>query len=96
MPEPKRAYNAIFHSVSKKAGSLCNDPVDQTGYFVGPTVFVDIQPHHRLAQEEIFGPVLAVMKAESMARCDPFGKRNRLCLDRRCLCQESGSSCDGP
>lgn len=41
--------------------------VDQTGYFVGPTVFVDVQPHHRLAQEEIFGPVLAVMKAESLS-----------------------------
>jgi RHH-type proline utilization regulon transcriptional repressor/proline dehydrogenase/delta 1-pyrroline-5-carboxylate dehydrogenase len=46
---------------------LVQRPVDQTGYFVEPTVFVDIQPHHRLAQEEIFGPVLAVMKADSMA-----------------------------
>ncbi|MGE3978201.1 MAG: aldehyde dehydrogenase family protein, partial [Nitrospira sp.] len=45
---------------------LVQRSVDQTGYFVGPTVFVDIQPHHRLAQEEIFGPVLAVMKADSM------------------------------
>lgn len=41
--------------------------VEQDGYFVGPTVFVDIRPHHRLAQEEIFGPVLAVMKADSFA-----------------------------
>ena len=38
-----------------------------SGYFVGPTVFVDVAPHHRLAQEEIFGPVLAVIKAESFA-----------------------------
>ena len=45
---------------------LVQHPVDQGGYFVGPTVFVDIQPHHRLAQEEIFGPVLAVIKADSM------------------------------
>jgi RHH-type proline utilization regulon transcriptional repressor/proline dehydrogenase/delta 1-pyrroline-5-carboxylate dehydrogenase len=35
------------------------------GYFVGPAVFADIRPHHRLAQEEIFGPVLAVMRAEN-------------------------------
>ena len=41
--------------------------VDRSGYFVGPTVFVDIQPHHRLAQEEIFGPVLTVMKADNFA-----------------------------
>lgn len=33
------------------------------GYFVGPAVFADILPTHRLAQEEIFGPVLAVMRA---------------------------------
>jgi RHH-type proline utilization regulon transcriptional repressor/proline dehydrogenase/delta 1-pyrroline-5-carboxylate dehydrogenase len=35
------------------------------GWYVGPTVFADVEPTHRLAQEEIFGPVLAVMKAAS-------------------------------
>jgi len=34
-----------------------------SGFFVGPTIFSDIEPHHRLANEEIFGPVLSVMKA---------------------------------
>lgn len=43
---------------------LVQRSVEQGGYFVGPTVFTDIEPHHRLAQEEIFGPVLSVMKAE--------------------------------
>jgi 1-pyrroline-5-carboxylate dehydrogenase len=33
------------------------------GYFVEPTVFADIAPTARLAQEEIFGPVLAVIRA---------------------------------
>jgi RHH-type proline utilization regulon transcriptional repressor/proline dehydrogenase/delta 1-pyrroline-5-carboxylate dehydrogenase len=33
------------------------------GYFVGPAIFSEIEAHHRLAQEEIFGPVLAVLKA---------------------------------
>jgi RHH-type proline utilization regulon transcriptional repressor/proline dehydrogenase/delta 1-pyrroline-5-carboxylate dehydrogenase len=33
------------------------------GWFVGPAIFAGIEPHHRLAQEEIFGPVLAVMRA---------------------------------
>ncbi len=32
-------------------------------YFINPTVFADIAPDARLAQEEIFGPVLAVIKA---------------------------------
>ena len=35
--------------------------------YVGPHIFSGIQPHHRLANEEIFGPVLAVMRVESFA-----------------------------
>ncbi len=38
--------------------------VSGPGYFVGPTIVADIKPQHRLAQEEIFGPVLAVMRAK--------------------------------
>lgn len=33
------------------------------GFFVGPAIFDAIEPHHRLANEEIFGPVLSVIKA---------------------------------
>jgi 1-pyrroline-5-carboxylate dehydrogenase len=33
------------------------------GYFVQPTVIADIQPKSKLEQEEIFGPVLVVIKA---------------------------------
>jgi 1-pyrroline-5-carboxylate dehydrogenase len=35
------------------------------GYFLQPTVFADIPPKSKLEQEEIFGPVLAVIKAKS-------------------------------
>jgi 1-pyrroline-5-carboxylate dehydrogenase len=35
------------------------------GYFIEPTVIGDVDPHARIGQEEIFGPVLAVHKAES-------------------------------
>jgi 1-pyrroline-5-carboxylate dehydrogenase len=34
------------------------------GFFVEPTVIADVDPHATIAQEEIFGPVLAVMKAK--------------------------------
>lgn len=34
------------------------------GYFIEPTVFADVEPHARIAQEEIFGPVLTVIKAK--------------------------------
>jgi len=33
--------------------------------FIGPCVFSGIRPEHRLAQEEIFGPVLAVMRVKT-------------------------------
>jgi len=35
------------------------------GYFLKPTVVADVAPKARIAQEEIFGPVLAVIKARS-------------------------------
>ncbi len=35
------------------------------GYFIQPTVIADIPPKSKLEQEEIFGPVLAVIKARS-------------------------------
>lgn len=38
----------------------------ESGYFVPPTIFRDVDPHAYIAQEEIFGPVLAVIKAESL------------------------------
>jgi RHH-type proline utilization regulon transcriptional repressor/proline dehydrogenase/delta 1-pyrroline-5-carboxylate dehydrogenase len=36
------------------------------GYFVAPLIVADVQPKARLAQEEIFGPVLAVLKATDL------------------------------
>ncbi|MEO0837015.1 MAG: L-glutamate gamma-semialdehyde dehydrogenase, partial [Cyanobacteria bacterium J06642_3] len=39
--------------------------VPKDGYYVSPTIFSNVEPSHRIAQEEIFGPVLAVIKADS-------------------------------
>lgn len=38
----------------------------EQGYFVGPHIFADVQPNAKIAQEEIFGPVLAIIKAKDM------------------------------
>lgn len=37
--------------------------LDMPGYFIQPTIFVDADRKARIAQEEIFGPVLTVIKA---------------------------------
>ena len=42
-------------------GGEATDPAD--GYFVEPTVVADVAPDARLAQEEVFGPVLALIRA---------------------------------
>jgi aldehyde dehydrogenase (NAD+) len=39
--------------------------VGQEGYFVNPTVFANVRPDMRISQEEIFGPVAAVIKFSS-------------------------------
>ncbi|MDE3244164.1 MAG: proline dehydrogenase family protein [Nitrospirota bacterium] len=53
-----------YLDIGKREGRLVLErPVDREGCFVGPAVFADVPPNGRLAQEEIFGPVLAVLKA---------------------------------
>jgi RHH-type proline utilization regulon transcriptional repressor/proline dehydrogenase/delta 1-pyrroline-5-carboxylate dehydrogenase len=65
-----RAQTAIQQFIiegQRESRLLVQPPIESPGYFVAPTVFVGVESHHRLAQEEVFGPVLAVMKAESFA-----------------------------
>jgi 1-pyrroline-5-carboxylate dehydrogenase len=53
----------------KKDGRLitggARDPKAGEGFFIQPTVIADIKPKSKLEQEEIFGPVLAVIKAKN-------------------------------
>ncbi|HEY8497748.1 MAG TPA: L-glutamate gamma-semialdehyde dehydrogenase [Limnochordales bacterium] len=43
-------------------GESARDP-ESHGYFIEPTIFADVDPSARIAQEEIFGPVLAFIRA---------------------------------
>jgi aldehyde dehydrogenase (NAD+) len=49
------------------------------GYFVEPTIFADVDPSHTIAREEIFGPVLAIIRAKDfedamrLANDTPYG-----------------------
>ncbi|HEX3619551.1 MAG TPA: L-glutamate gamma-semialdehyde dehydrogenase [Candidatus Udaeobacter sp.] len=36
------------------------------GYFIPPTIFTDVKPNMRIAREEIFGPVLSVLKVRDL------------------------------
>lgn len=63
----------------KIGGQRLNDGDLAKGYFVAPTVFADVTPEMTIAREEIFGPVLAVMRARDfedamrIANDIPFG-----------------------
>jgi aldehyde dehydrogenase (NAD+) len=58
---------------SRLGGSL------SSGYFIGPTVFADVDPDSELAQNEVFGPVLAIIPFETeqdaidIANNTPYG-----------------------
>ncbi len=64
----ERAYKKIlsYIAVGKQEGRLVLGGEPQSsaaqGYFIPPTIFADIAPQARIAQEEIFGPVLAVIR----------------------------------
>ena len=53
------------------------DGTPRSGHFVAPTVFAGVQPDMRIAQEEIFGPVISVIEAgdfdEAMQVADNVG-----------------------
>jgi hypothetical protein len=54
------------------------DPKHPEGYFLGPTIFTDVKPGMVIAEEEIFGPVLCVMKAATFEEAVEIVKRHDL------------------
>ena len=58
-----------YIEIGKKEGRLITGGARATnageGYFIQPTVIADIQPKSKLEQEEIFGPVLVVIKSRN-------------------------------
>ncbi len=41
--------------------------LSEKGFFVGPHIFANVDPESRLAQHEVFGPVLAIMQVDNLA-----------------------------
>ncbi|MBC7356397.1 MAG: L-glutamate gamma-semialdehyde dehydrogenase [Desulfomicrobiaceae bacterium] len=58
---------------------LCQE-VPNHGYYVPLTIVEGITPEHRLAQEEIFGPVLAVMKVKDFNQALEWANSTRFAL----------------
>ena len=58
-------YIAIAHADGAKlllGGTPANKPECEQGWFIEPTIFGDVKNTMRIAQEEVFGPVLSILK----------------------------------
>lgn len=60
-----------YIEIGRKENRLVSEyPIDESladqGCFVGPHIFGDVDPSSRIAQEEIFGPVLACIPADDL------------------------------
>jgi RHH-type proline utilization regulon transcriptional repressor/proline dehydrogenase/delta 1-pyrroline-5-carboxylate dehydrogenase len=62
-------------AIAVEPGELAKD-----GYFIGPHIFVDVPPESRIAQEEIFGPVLAVIRAADFQEAITIANDTRYAL----------------
>ncbi len=54
-----------YIEIGKNEGKLLcgGEKAEGNGFYIKPTIFADVSPTARIAQEEIFGPVLSVIKA---------------------------------
>jgi 1-pyrroline-5-carboxylate dehydrogenase len=55
-----------YIDIGRKEGRLLTggEHASNEGWFIQPTVFADVDPDARIAREEIFGPVLSVIRAD--------------------------------
>jgi aldehyde dehydrogenase (NAD+) len=65
-----RVQELIAAGIAEGARLVCGGPGRpaglECGYYVRPTLFSDVQPAMRIAQEEIFGPVLVIQAYDSV------------------------------
>ncbi|EKV02095.1 delta-1-pyrroline-5-carboxylate dehydrogenase [Leptolyngbya sp. PCC 7375] len=55
-----------FIEIGRREGDLAlSIESPNFGYFIGPTIFINVSPDAQIAQQEIFGPVVAVISAKT-------------------------------
>ncbi len=61
-----RRYIDVGRTEGREVLAVDAGPLAGKGYFIGPHIIADVKPDARIAQEEIFGPVLAVIRAKDL------------------------------
>ena len=59
-------YKALASTEGRVMLDLDVSAIADQGYFVGPMIVADVKPTARIAREEIFGPLLSVIKARDL------------------------------
>jgi acyl-CoA reductase-like NAD-dependent aldehyde dehydrogenase len=73
-------------------GKACQKGDCSRGYFIEPTIFGEVTPEMRIAQEEIFGPVVSVIKAEDLGDAVQIVNRTPYGLSSAVYTQDVNSS----
>jgi len=79
----EKAYRNILEYIEKantEATLAFSGDKLETGYFIPPTIFTDVDPNATIAQEEIFGPVVAVIKAQNFDEALAFANGTNYAL----------------
>jgi RHH-type proline utilization regulon transcriptional repressor/proline dehydrogenase/delta 1-pyrroline-5-carboxylate dehydrogenase len=75
-----RLARAIAEAPAQGTVVLSRTDVPSEGFFVGPTIVTDVDPASRLATEELFGPVLAVLRAPTFEAAVELANRTDYAL----------------
>src|SRR6266513_1834165 len=62
----ERILDYIETGKSEATLAFQHQNVPSKGYFIPPSIFTDVKPNMRIAREEIFGPVLSVLKVRDL------------------------------
>ena len=70
-----------YIEIGKKEAKLALElPAPSQGYFIGPVIFSEVPPDGVIAQQEIFGPVLAVIRANNFQEALEFANGTNYAL----------------
>ncbi len=66
----RQRLRAFVDDANERQNRVLDYPIDaelaKSGHFIGPQIFVDVDPNTDIARHELFGPILAVIPVESI------------------------------
>ncbi len=73
-------YARVAGAEGREVAKVDVGPLIDQGAYVGPLIVADVAPASRIAQEEVFGPILAVLRAQDLSEALEIGKGTEYAL----------------